>query len=668
MEAVAVCCEPAGGDALTALDLSLERLEWWKRLAKIQRRLKRRPAELRIIIAADMSFYEVESPTGVDPKLVERLLDAFNERGYSNVSVGGCVAEEAQWYENRDPRALADLVGYRYVTPGGFDYTVANFSEELVPSKFPPTSVLHGSSISRTWAQADVRINFAKNKTHETYYYALGLYNSLGILPALDKRFHYGDRLPASDVACDLLAALPSHLTLLDALESSHGASGSRVPKRIHTGTVIASTSTLLLDWIGALKMGLDPFASSLNGPALRRRKLPTRYEVFGDIGAYAGWENVSPLTAELSRESRRSWSVGAIVAPLIAPVDHEIFPHRNVYAGRVNAAIAQSDGWSYAAFAVSALLSQGVDIWRTLFRKDQLMRIDASLDLDLDQYPPAAYEAVEDYFDAYERLVTAPPLADEEIRMLKIDGANLFASERCLEVPFDEFVKRVDVARAIQMMNDYIGGRCAIVAKDEDGRATHQAERNVYIAQPNYLALYGGEPIDVTKLEYIARERDRHRIVWRTIASENGSAEVDDGSVTFTRSKRGTTVRIAGLQKFRLPTLIEAARYDLSPQYLNLLTAAAYRTYIDGTMANLEAVYEGEDPRIGYDPDPSSGEDGTPAADAMLTSLAERAVTIVRRLASTWGDGAPGTADFAVEAETVGDDGFYRGRAIQSR
>ena len=68
-------------------------------------------------------------------------------------------------------------------------------------------------------------------------------------------------------------------------------------------------------------------------------------------------------------------------------------------------------------------------------------------------------------------------------------------------------------------------------------GRPVRQAERNIYLPQPNYLVLYQGKPIDVSKLEVVEYAADRHRLYWKTIGSENGSATYDDGIATFERT-----------------------------------------------------------------------------------------------------------------------------------
>src|SRR6201999_4346249 len=110
-----------------------------------------------------------------------------------------------------------------------------------------------------------------------------------------------------------------------------------------------------------------------------------------------------------------------------------------------------------------------------------------------------------------------------------EVDDAIVFRYARDLPIEFDLFVRRVDIARTIQFMNDYLGGVLVELAHDRSGRPVRQAERNIYLPQPNYLVLYQGKPIDVSKLEVVEYGADRHRLYWKTIKSENGSATYDD-------------------------------------------------------------------------------------------------------------------------------------------
>ena len=73
------------------------------------------------------------------------------------------------------------------------------------------------------------------------------------------------------------------------------------------------------------------------------------------------------------------------------------------------------------------------------------------------------------------------------------------------------------------------------------------QAERNIYLPQPNYLVLYQGKPIDVSKLEVVEYAADAIGCFGRPSRSENGSATYDDGIATFERTPEGTRVTIVG-------------------------------------------------------------------------------------------------------------------------
>ena len=141
---------------------------------------------------------------------------------------------------------------------------------------------------------------------------------------------------------------------------------------------------------------------------------------------------------------------------------------------------------------------------------------------------------------------------------------------------------------------------RSGPIAKPTLAGSVRQAERNLYLPQPNYLVLSGGKPIDVGKIEVVEYREGSHRLYWKTIASENGSATFDDGIISFDRSSRGTAVTIFGRQLFVLPPLWQAIDLVLDPEVRGKLVTDAYSTFFDRTLSNLEALAEGRDIRIG--------------------------------------------------------------------
>ena len=197
-----------------------------------------------------------------------------------------------------------------------------------------------------------------------------------------------------------------------------------------------------------------------------------------------------------------------------------------------------------------------------------------------------------------------------------------VFRYTRALPIDFALFVRRVDIARTIQFMNDYLGGVVVALAHDTSGRPVRQAERNIYLPQPNYLVLYQGKPIDVSKLEVVEYEAGRHRLYWKTVLSENGSATYDDGIATFERTSDGTRVTITGRQQFALPTFWQVFDPDIVPGLKARLVTHAYQTFFDRTIANFEALVEGRDIRIGRPVDEPAS---PPVEQLMPTAAADR-------------------------------------------
>jgi hypothetical protein len=191
--------------------------------------------------------------------------------------------------------------------------------------------------------------------------------------------------------------------------------------------------------------------------------------------------------------------------------------------------------------------------------------------------------------------------------------------------------------------MADYLGGRRVRVgeptrSEQQGGSRQRQAERNLYLPQPNYLAAWGGEPIDVCKIELVEHGPDRHRLLWRTVSSPNGSAVHDDGTLTFERTvDGGTLVTIRGRQLFTLPAALDAVDLPSVPELHGPLLEEAYRRFFTTTFDNLEACCEGREHRIGRPPpDPS---------DPLLTESVRMLVDALTSRLGAGGGGAGGGA-----------------------
>lgn len=591
------------------LERALEEAGFWTHI-KQARRARGRSSAFRIIVKPDLDCYDARAPAGTDSVLIEHLIDLLHDRDFCDVAVGDGRNDPDAWLHNREPLVVPDLVGYRFATEKGRAYEVV----DLRGAQPAPAAAAGGlcTPISSHWSEASYRINFAKNKTHEDCAFALCVHNLAGVVAALE--INGAPRRRAVEDDClQVLRRAPPDFNLIDAFVSWHGGAGQRAPRRLETHAFIASTDALLADWAGAARMGLDPYASPVNSAALRNIGLPARYKIDGDLAPYPLWRNVHPLLAHSARLRNRADALGEIAAAWFQSVDREHFPLKDFYNDRINALVAplmtQIDEnprsflavvlLNYAiAFIGSAILAQ-----HTMFAKSRLRRRVAPLTLDPAAYRAADYHAIPGYLEPYQRLLESLPPNRTGLRWRYVEGSILFSCAYVFAIPYRRFTAAVDITRAIQYMNDYIGGSTVTVRRDARRRIVQQVERNLYLQQPNWLAALGGEVIDVEKLETISYHDDRQTICWRTVASANGSASHDDGSVSFVRAARGqTSVSIFARQKFALPLFFQLFDVNMAPGIRDPIIESAYTTFFAGTIANLRAAYDGTDFRIGRD------------------------------------------------------------------
>jgi len=619
------------------LAAALDRAEVWTLLRRAQR--DRQPADLRIVVKPELGGFAPGSPTATDPRLIEHLLDLLYDHGFSNAAVVGTCDSSAAWAENRDLHALADLLGYRYETPKGRPYDILDLADHPAFDAFPPGCVMHGCAISNIWLDADYRIVFSKSRTDEAAGYALCLDTLIDVLPLPDKNTHYRRRRDPGDVAAALLAVAPVQFCLIDGIVAGHGPGGRRAPSAIETNTLIAASDIVLADYVGALKMSLDPTVSPTFAPVACRHPVPQRYLIMGSLSPWPEWQNVAPRVREATRLRQRAEGIDRLVEPWLQCLDPELFPLKHPLDSRINLSLTPlladpSNAWLLDILnELLGWIGQGIEAYRTMFGKDSLRQCVLPLGIDLAALPDSAFTTLIEELKQLESAVAAATRVSSELCWQEIGESTVFCYARMLPIDFDLFTRRVDIARTIQFMNDYLGGVLVPLAYDDTGRPVRQAERNVYLPQPNYLVLYHGKPIDVSKLEVVQYDIDRQRLFWKTIKSENESATCDDGIATFERTAEGTRVTIMGRQQFMLPTFWQVFDPKYVPGLKPMLVTHAYQTFFDRTMANLEAVVEGREIRIGRPVD----ELPTPPIELLmplLKRLMEIATPVIAELA----------------------------------
>ena len=662
-------------DKSKLLDNILQQSGFWLTLEEKRFQCGQKKSTFSILIKPDFNACELTGSTATDPQLVERLIDLLHERGYRNIVVGESRNSLDNWLENRDVQILADILGYRYVTPDNHDYDVIDLADETLPGPFGSTSLLADSELPRAWLEADFCILFSKNKTDDESAFHLGLNNLISLLPLKDKDYHYKYRLDRAAVLLELLRCVEIDFCLIDAWVSNHGNAGSRVARPFDSKTLIAGTNLLLTDYAAATKMGVDFEASPPHRKALQHIGLPTSYRIDGDASAYCDWINVHPLLLNANQRRAQWIELDQILQPWLQTVNSEAFAFKDPVNARINAWVSQylqgiddNPNVFSCLLVINYLIAfvyAAVDALRVMHWKDNLWQKDAPLNIDSSAYPPEAYAEIVDYLEPFEKRTRQLSADSNGLRwMFHDDGSVLFEFSRVIPVDYEDFVTNVDITKSIQYMTDYIGGQILPVKTDSHNRVTHQIERNLYLPQPNYLVFYQGQNIDVSKIEYFRYSNDQQQMLWRTVKSENGSATYDDGSVCFTRSGPDETlVRIFGRQQFTLPLFWQIVDLDNFPALKERLFNHAYTTFFTQTMANFEAVYEGRDVRIGKRWDSRFGEQGaaqqdTPS-DKLVEMLTQAGDFVERNLPDKEGVLTGLLSAYQPEAEYVDEDGF---------
>ncbi len=145
----------------------------------------------------------------------------------------------------------------------------------------------------------------------------LTLKNVYGCLPLQDKIKEYHQLREFDWPTIELLKHAPCHYGLIDAIWSADGLMGAvsdSTPK--HTRTIIGGENLLAVDWVGAKKMGLEPYDSRILALAETAFGMP-EVEWVGDHSGYEGWVNVPgfmdevmDITEEFGPFPNWAWSI----------------------------------------------------------------------------------------------------------------------------------------------------------------------------------------------------------------------------------------------------------------------------------------------------------------------------------------------------------------------
>ncbi|SDP65672.1 protein of unknown function [Pedococcus dokdonensis] len=604
---------------------------------------------------AAVVLVRLRQPTPVSAAVVHAVVDQLRHRGCDPVVVGSSISSYDRDRGHRSVSELARQAGLGGRTPAGAAYDVVDLGADLVGAPVPGTSVLSGRLVSRCWVESPTRVVVGRAVTDLTEGYAACLRTLLGAAPEV------AGADPA-DVGADLLTHLPPTLAVVDALAASVGPDGGRLPQPLDSRALVVATDLLAADSATAALLGLDRSAAPLFERALLAVGPPTgRTE--GRLASLDGAHAAHPLAraaaGSVAAEPRLARVLSAATGgpdDAAEPGDPVLTTLRDLLTPLVVAADDPAGHLPLTAVlgAVGAA-RLGALGWSTTFDKDTVDRREVPLGFDPAAYPVDRYDGLPAFFAPFDALVEELPENADGMRWRLVDGATVFEVARDVRADFDQWVARVDVAAGISLMADYLGGRRVTVSSTARGGTTRtrQAERNLYLPQPNYLATWGGEPIDVCKIELVERSTDTHRLTWRTVSSPNGSADYDDGSLTFSRTPGGTRVVVRGRQLFALPDSWSGVDLASVPELRNPLLEEAYRRFFTTTFDNLEACFEGREFRIGRPPMDPAEPLLTRALDLVLGAVSDWAVD--QRASASQAESAGGTRDSGTELDAHG-------------
>lgn len=323
-------------DKLACFHRALELADFAEHVEAAARESGKPREQVVVAIKPDfMMAYRASDPsTFTETALVEELVRLLRARGLRDIRV--CEAQNlySRYYDHRDVASVARYLGY-----GEDGYRIHDLSLELEQHAF--TRGMGVYAIGRSWRDADVRITFAKLKTHVNATCHLTLRTTTMVVPQLGD-YLFGDRLTdLTSVGMAVLHDFPPHFGLVDgyayAADGLMGFMADPTPK--HPQLFIAGPDVLCVDYIGMILMGeRDPTRALDLRAAFDWFGDPReRGWVLGDMTPIASWERADsgllsgPLVALAGPVYQALSGQGAYFT---ADMDPEAFPAKDESSG----------------------------------------------------------------------------------------------------------------------------------------------------------------------------------------------------------------------------------------------------------------------------------------------------------------------------------------------
>lgn len=311
-------------DRFIVLEQVLEESGFWKKLEENLAGSGKTRKDFLIAVKPNLMMFYSRNDRSVftDPALVEYLINRMAERGYSNIALVESQNVFGNWFNKREVDNVARIAGYN---PS--NYRITDLTLDAVSHTY--SGSLGTNLVGKTWRDADFRISFAKNKTHFFCYYSLTVKNIYGTAPEQNKFLEYHKDREAASVTVEMLNEFPVQFGIVDAIWSADGLMGVKAdltPK--HTKTIIAGSSLVAVDMVGAQKMGLDPMKSIFVKLAAGACK--PQIHVSGDTSVYGDWDNVPPGLDMLMDYAEEWYDLSNQIGFISSEMD-EAFPQKPI-------------------------------------------------------------------------------------------------------------------------------------------------------------------------------------------------------------------------------------------------------------------------------------------------------------------------------------------------
>lgn len=185
-----------------------------------------------------------------DPRVLEALVEMAYEAG-----AGEVLIVEGAGYGSPTPEAFK-LSGVEEMAERVGAGIVDVDEDQLVEVEVPNPLVLDRIKVSKSFYNADVKVNVPVMKTHDQMLMTLGMKNMKGVIPKPWKRqFH---RVGLAKAIVDLNKAIPVDLTVVDAIHAMEGL-GPSLGDVFEMDLILAGDDVYALDWVGSRIMGFSP-------------------------------------------------------------------------------------------------------------------------------------------------------------------------------------------------------------------------------------------------------------------------------------------------------------------------------------------------------------------------------------------------------------------------